>query len=74
MGCPHAPHWPYYHELIPPHRSPGARPGYRPGRAHALPVVLVQYQCTGWLLLPVTITGVQTNGYVIDQAEYVCRP
>ena len=72
LGCAAAPTWPQWRLFTPWHRAPAAHIGFNPGNAHAWPVLLFRYRCTGWLLLPVVIDHVRTNGYVIDQPEHPC--
>ena len=72
LGCSGAPSWPAWHLLTPPHRAPAPHQGFNPGNALALPRVLVEYRCSGFLLLPVVIARVRTMGYVIDRAEHAC--
>ena len=47
--------------------------GFRPGRGEAVPVVVVQYRCTGLLLAPVIASGYVNMGYVIDMPEHACN-
>jgi len=72
LGCAGAPQWPCWHLLTPAHREPAPHVGFRPGNASAWPRVLVSYQCTGWLLVPVVPTGIATMGYVLDRGEQAC--
>ena len=72
MGCTNAPGWPWWHLFTPPHRAVVSKPGFRQGRARALPRILVHYRCTGLLLVPVLPDGVRTMGYVLDVREESC--
>ena len=72
LGCPGAPQWPIWHTVIPPHHAPAPKRGYRPGNARPVPVHVVQYACTGLLLMPVQIVGVQVSGYVVWQPDFPC--
>ncbi|MFT4514795.1 MAG: hypothetical protein ACI89X_003616 [Planctomycetota bacterium] len=73
LGCAYAPNWPMWHQFVPPHRSPSPHAGFHPGRGEAVPVIIVQYQCTGLLLSPVIASGFVNMGYVIDMPEYPCN-
>ena len=73
LGCSGAPSWPAWHLFTPPHRAPAPHAGFSPGNATALPRLLVEYRCTGFLLVPVVPQRVRTMGYVIDRAEHACR-
>ena len=73
LGCVGAPSWPMWHQFVPPHRMPSPHVGFRPGRAEAVPVIIVQYRCTGLLLSPVVASGFVNMGYVIDMPEYPCH-
>jgi hypothetical protein len=64
--------WPQWHLLTPPHRAPAPHTGFAPGEAQALPRLLFEYRCTGWLLAPVVVHRVRRMGYVIDQPELPC--
>jgi hypothetical protein len=64
-----APAWRLY---VPPHRAPGAKPGFAPDDARALPCVLVTYRCTGWWWLPHAPARLRTMGYVLDQPDRAC--
>lgn len=68
-GPASAPAWRLY---VPPHRAPGAKPGFAPGDARALPCVLVTYRCTGWWWLPHAPDRLRTMGYVLDQPDRAC--
>jgi hypothetical protein len=72
LGCSGAPSWPAWHLFTPPHRAPVPHVGFDPGNAIALPRLLIEYRCTGFLLLPVVPARVRTMGYVIDRPEYAC--
>lgn len=72
LGCAGAPEWPQWHLFTPWHRAPHAHSGFTPGDAHALPVLLISYHCTGLLFVPVLPNHVRPMGYVIDQPEYAC--
>lgn len=72
LGCAAAPAWPSWHLFTPEHQEPCPRKGFNPGDARALPRVIVVYQCTGWLLVPVVTVRVQTMGYVIDRPGIPC--
>lgn len=72
LGCAGAPDWPIWHLFTPAHRAPALRPGFDPGPAQAIPRLLIAWQCTGWLLLPVVPTTITTMGYVIDRPETAC--
>jgi len=74
LGCPAAPTWPYWHLFTPAHREPAVRIGFDPGSAEAKKRMLVAYQCTGLLLVPVVPVHVRAMGYVIDQPEIACSP
>lgn len=74
LGCTAAPAWPHWHLFTPAHRQPGPHLGFNPGHARPLPRILVAYQCTGFLLLPVIPVHVRTMGYVVDQPEIACTP
>ncbi|HEB52717.1 MAG TPA: hypothetical protein ENI87_05635 [bacterium] len=73
LGCANAPSWPQWHLYTPPHRAPAPHVGYRPGNAHAFPVLLTTWRCTGFLLFPIAPSGVRVAGYVIDRAEHPCH-
>lgn len=73
LGCVGAPNWPMWHQFVPPHRAPSPHVGFRRGRGEAVPVIVVQYQCTGLLLAPVVATGYVNMGYVIDMPEHRCN-
>ena len=73
LGCSGAPNWPMWHQFVPPHRSPSPHTGFRPGRAEAIPVIIVQYRCTGLLLSPIVASGFVNMGYVIDMPEHPCN-
>lgn len=72
LGCPDAPAWPAWHLFTPAHRAPTPHPGFEPGDAHAWPVLLIGYRCTGLWFLPVVPDHVRAMGYVIDQPEHPC--
>ena len=74
LGCSGAPDWPCWHLFTPAHRAPAPHAGFDPGNATPRPRVIVVYQCTGFLLLPVVPVQVHTMGYVIDQPEIACTP
>ncbi len=74
LGCPAAPTWPYWHLFTPAHREPAVHTGFDPGSAEERKRVLVAYQCTGLLLVPVVPVHVRAMGYVIDQPEIACSP
>jgi len=73
LGCSNAPAWPSWRTFTPDHRTPTAHFGFRPGRSEAVPVIVVQYRCTGLLLNPVIATSHNYLGYVIDMPEHVCN-
>jgi len=73
LGCPGAPTWPMWHLFVPPHRAPAPHVGYRPGRAKAVPAIIVHYRCTGFLIQPITVAGHGNFGYVIDMPEHLCN-
>lgn len=73
LTCSGAATWPMWRQFTPPHRAPAPHPGFRPGDARALPVLLVRYRCTGLWWLPVVPAGLRTNGYVVDQREHPCH-
>lgn len=72
LGCAGAPEWPVWHLFTPAHRAPGPHAGHAPGDAHAWPVLLIGYRCTGLWFAPVVPDHVRAMGYVIDQPEYPC--
>lgn len=72
LGCIGAPNWPMWRMFTPRHRAPAPHVGYRPGRGEAMPVIVVQYRCTGLLLRPVVTSSLGTLGYVIDMPEHLC--
>lgn len=73
LGCIGAPSWPMWRMFTPQHRSPTVHFGYRPGRGESVPVIVVQYRCTGLLLTPVVASSLSNLGYVIDMPEHVCN-
>lgn len=72
LGCAAAPAWPSWRLFTPEHWAQCPRKGFNPGAARALPRVIVVYQCTGYLLVPVVTVRVQTMGYVIDRPGIPC--
>ncbi len=72
LGCTGAPTWPAWHLFTPAHRAPAPHQGFNPGDATQWPRVIVVYQCTGFLLLPVVPVHIRTLGYVIDRPEMAC--
>lgn len=72
LGCNNAPNWPMWRTFTPAHRTPAAHFGFRPGRSEAVPVIVVQYRCTGQLLNPVVVSSHNYLGYVIDMPEHLC--
>ena len=73
LGCIGAPNWPMWQQFTPPHRMATPHVGFRPGRGEAVPVIVVQYRCTGLLLAPVIASGYINMGYVIDMPEHACN-
>lgn len=74
LSCAGAPHWPAWHYMLPAHRAVVPKPGFHQGEARAFPCVILQWRCTGWLLVPVAPLAVRTLGYVLDVAETPCIP
>lgn len=72
LGCAGAPNWPMWEQYVPAHRTPAPHVGYRQGRAETVPVIVVQYRCTGLLLQPVVVSNHVVMGYVIDMPEVAC--
>ena len=73
LGCYGAPSWPMWRRFTPQHRSPAPHIGFRPGRGEAVPVIIVQYRCTGFLIEPVVASSYIYMGYVIDMPEHRCN-
>jgi len=73
LGCVGAPSWPSWRRYTPQHRAPTPHVGYHPGRGEAVPVIVVRYHCTGFLLQPVAVTNYVAMGYVIDMPEHLCN-
>ena len=73
LGCPGVMDWPMWRLFVPQHRTPTPHLGYRPGRAHAAPAIVVQYRCTGLLLAPIAVASQGNLGYVIDRPEHLCN-
>ena len=72
MNCPRAPGWPWWHLYTPPHRAVVRKPGWQQGPAHAFGRVLLQWRCTGFLLVPVVPDRLRLLGYVMDVAQDAC--
>jgi hypothetical protein len=73
LGCAGAPAWPSWRQYVPQHRAPAPHVGFQPGRGEAVPVIVVQYRCTGFVLNPIVPSGYVAMGYVIDMPEYPCH-
>lgn len=74
LGCAEAADWPAWHHLLPAHRAVVPKVDFHQGEARALPCLLLQWRCTGWLLVPVAPLRLRTLGYVLDVAEVPCVP
>ena len=73
LGCVGAPSWPMWRQFVPTHRAPAPHVGFQQGRGEAVPVIVVQYRCTGLLLSPVIASAYVNMGYVIDMPEHACN-
>lgn len=74
LGCLGALDQPAWHHVLPAHRAVVPKAGFRQGEARELPCLLLQWRCTGWLLVPAVPLRLRTLGYVLDVAEVPCVP